>query len=283
MLRVTRARASISYMIEVEQIGKILKFRLARSLAGRSVYFTTAYYVDGFMVDTGCFFTVSELVASLDGLPVERVVNTHSHEDHVAANRALQQKFGADILAHPGALPYLAEPKRRRLRPYQLIMWGYPAPCNVAPIHDYVETTGHRFQVIHTPGHSSDHISLYEPHEGWLFTGDAYIGGRDKALRQDYNVWQIIESLKKLASLDANLLLPGSGTVRQDPTEELLEKARYLEEKGEQVWDLHQKGWSRRAIRRKLFGREGLIAYFTLGHFSGRNLVRSFLEDRARE
>jgi glyoxylase-like metal-dependent hydrolase (beta-lactamase superfamily II) len=270
-------------MIEVEKIGDIRKFKLARSLAGRSVYFTTAYYIDGLMVDTGCFFTVSELVASLEGLPVERIVNTHSHEDHIAANRALHEKFGAEILAHREALPYLAEPKRRHLRPYQLVMWGYPAACSGKPIGDFVETAGYRFQVIHTPGHSSDHICLYEPQEGWLFTGDAYVGGRDKALRLDYNVWQIIASLKKLASLNADVLLPGSGTVRHDPREELLGKIRYLEETGEKVWDLHQRGWSRRAIRRRLFGREMPIAYFTLGHFSGKNLVRSFLEDSGRD
>lgn len=270
-------------MIEIEDIGKIRKFKLARSLAGRSVYFTTAYYVDGLMVDTGCYFTVADLVGSLDGLPVERVVNTHSHEDHVAANSALQERFGVEILAHPEALPYLAEPRRRPLRPYQLVMWGYPARSKGTPIGDFVETSNHRFQVIYTPGHSFDHICLYEPQQGWLFTGDAYVGGRDRALRLDYNVWKIISSLKKLASLDAKILFPGSGTVRYDPRQELTEKIRYLEEKGEQVSKLHQKGWSRRAIRRKLFGPEMPIAYFTLGHFSGKNLVRSYLEDRCTD
>jgi glyoxylase-like metal-dependent hydrolase (beta-lactamase superfamily II) len=267
-------------VIEIEDIGKIRKFKLARSLAGRSVYFTTAYYVDGLMIDTGCYFTVAELVGSLDGLPVERVVNTHSHEDHVAANRALQERFEAEILAHSEALPYLAEPTRRRLRPYQLVMWGYPAPCRATPIGDFVETANHRFQVIYTPGHSSDHICLHEPQQGWIFTGDAYVGGRDRALRLDYNVWEIISSLKKLVALDARILFPGSGTVRHDPREELTEKIRYLEEKGARVLELRQKGWSRRAIRRKLFGSEMPIAYFTLGHFSGKNLVRSYLEDR---
>lgn len=244
------------------------------------MYYTTAYYVDGLMVDTGCFFTVPELMASLNGLTVERIVNTHSHEDHIAANAALQEKFGAQVLAHPEALPYLAEPRQRRLRPYQIVMWGYPAPCNGAPIGDFVETPNYRFEVICTPGHSSDHICLYERQQGWLFTGDAYVGGKDKALRLDYNVWQIIASLKKLASLDAKVLFPGSGTIRQDPREELIDKIRYLEEKGRQVLDLQDRGWSRRAIRRKLFGAEMSIAYVTLGHFSGKNLVRSYLEDR---
>ena len=267
-------------MIRVEQIGKIRKFKLARKIAGRGLYFTTAYYVDGLMVDTGCSFTVPELVSSLDGLAVERVVNTHSHEDHIGANAALQEKFGAQVLAHIEALPFLAAPKQRRLRPYQLVMWGYPAPSKGIAVGDFVETDSHRFQVIHTPGHSLDHICLYEPEQGWLFTGDAYVGGRDRALRLDYNVWQIIASLKKLASLDAKIIFPGSGTVRHDPHDELMDKIRYLEEQGEKVLELHHRGWSRRRIRLKLVGPEMPIAYYTLGHFSGRNLVRSYVEDR---
>ena len=77
------------------------------------------------------------------------------------------------------------------------------------------ETAHFRFEVIHTPGHSPDHVCFYESNQGWLFAGDAYIGGRDKALRRDYNVWQILDSLKKLARLDAQFIFPGSGTVRE--------------------------------------------------------------------
>ena len=49
-------------MIQVEQINEVRKFHLARSLIGRGFYFTTAYWVDGMMVDTGCAYTVQELV-----------------------------------------------------------------------------------------------------------------------------------------------------------------------------------------------------------------------------
>jgi len=267
-------------MIEVEQIGEVRKFRLARTISGRGLYFTAAYWVDGLMVDTGCAYTVHELLESLDDLPVRCIVNTHSHEDHIAGNAALQAKFGADVLAHPEALPILTQPRKRRLRPYQLVMWGYPEPSDGTAIGDFVQTERHRFEVMLTPGHSSDHICLYEPKEGWLFTGDVYVGGRDRALRLDYNVWQIIDSLKDLASLDVKILFPGSGTTRVSPRSELMRKIKYLEETGQQVLALHRQGWSRRRIRRRLFGGEMPIAYYTLGHFSGRNLVRSYIEDR---
>jgi len=185
-------------------------------------------------------------------------------------------------VAHEEALPILANPRLKPLRPYQRIMWGYPPPSKGAAIPSTLETRRYRFQVIHTPGHSSDHICLFEPRQGWLFTGDAYVGGFDRALRADYNVWQIIDSLKKLVSLDPKILFPGSGTVRENAREELTKKIAYLEEMGLRVHELYRKGWNRWSIRRKLFGPEMSIAYFTLGHFSGRNLVRSYIEDRPR-
>ena len=132
------------------------------------MYYTAAYWVDGLMIDTGCFYTVTELVSALEKLNVDRVVSTHSHEDHIGANAALAKRFGAEILAHPLAIPVLAVPRdQKHLNPYQVVMWGYPEPSFAVSIPDAIQTAHHHFNVIHTPGHSSDHICLYEPHEGW--------------------------------------------------------------------------------------------------------------------
>lgn len=266
-------------MIRVDQIGGVHKFLLARTLFGRGLYFTTAYYVDGLLIDSGCAHTVSEFVAALRDLPIQGLVNTHSHEDHVGANAELQRERGLTPRAHPLALPVLADPGRCRLRPYQLLMWGRPEASRPEPIGDEVRTPHHRFQVWHVPGHSPDHICLFEPDQGWLFTGDAYIGGRDRALRADYNVWKIIDSLRLMADLKPTVLFPASGNVRNDATAELKQKVEYLQETGRRVLDLHRQGVGRRRIRRTLFGSEMAIRYITLGHFSGKHLVRSYIED----
>lgn len=268
-------------MIEIEKIGEIRKFRLARSILGRPIYYTAAYYVDGMMIDTGCAYTEGELAAALEGLPLRQIVNTHSHEDHIGANAELARRFGAEIRAHPSALPILARPAGKTpLKPYQRLMWGYPEPSEGRAIGDAIETENHRFEVIHTPGHSPDHICLHEPETGWLFCGDAYIGGRDRSLRPDYNVWQIIGSLQELLALEVDLLFPGSGRVRRDGRRDLMQKIDYFLEVSDRVQDLHRRGLSYEKIGRRVFGREPSLYYVTLGHFSVRNLVRSFVEDR---
>lgn len=268
-------------MIHVETIGEVRKFRLARTLFGRSLYYTACYWIDGLVVDTGCAHTVDELVSELDGLSVERIVNTHSHEDHIGANAAIASKFNAVVSAHALALPVIEDPEGRQpLQAYRKVMWGCPDPSKGTELGDQVRTNHCTFEVVHTPGHSPDHVCLYEPEKGWIFTGDAYIGGRDRALRRDYDIWEIIESLKRIVKLDITCLFPGSGSVRRNPRDELAGKIGYLEETGERVLELYDRGIGPRHIYRRLFGREMPLSYFTLGHFSGKNLVLSYIENR---
>ncbi|RJR33397.1 MAG: MBL fold metallo-hydrolase [Desulfobacteraceae bacterium] len=268
-------------MIEVQRTADVRGFRMARNFFGRGIYYTAAYWVDGLLIDTGCAYTVDEFVSALRPYPVKLIVNTHSHEDHIGANRWFQDQQGVEIRAHESAITTIAEPRvEKRLRPYQQVMWGYPEPSAALPIGTTIETGKYRFEVIHTPGHSRDHICLYEPNQGWLFCGDAYVGGRDKALRADYNIWQILSSLKRMRDLDVSRIFPGSGRVRDEARKILQEKVEYLERTGERILSLSDKGWSHSRIRRELFGKEMLIAYYTLGHFSGRHLVRSYVEDR---
>lgn len=260
----------------------VTRFELARTIAGRGRYWTTAYVVDGLMVDTGCAFSAAQLVETLSDIPLTGVVNTHSHEDHIGANGHLQrQREGLEIRAHPLALPVLAEPRRKQpLQLYRRVMWGWPEPSQGLPISDgdKIKTDHFCFQVIHTPGHSPDHICLYEPDTGWLFTGDLFVGGKERALRSDYDVWGIISSLRRISALSITTLFPGSARVRESPAAELVAKISYLENLGEQVLTLYRQGRSVNSIVRELCGGPMLLEFITLGHFSRRALVLSYLE-----
>jgi glyoxylase-like metal-dependent hydrolase (beta-lactamase superfamily II) len=268
-------------MLKITPYGPITRFDLARTIAGRGRYWTTAYLVNGLMIDTGCAHTASELLLALADTPITHIANTHSHEDHIGANGPLQRQYpGLKILAHPLALPVLSDP--RRLQPLQLyrrIFWGWPEPCHGASLSDgdVIETGLYRFQVIYTPGHSPDHLCLYEPQHGWLFTGDLFVGGQDRALRAGYDIWQIIASLKKISRLPATILFPGSARVRSNPAQALGEKIAYLEALGAQVLALSRQGISVSQIVRQLCGGPMLVELFTLGHFSRRHLVLSYL------
>jgi glyoxylase-like metal-dependent hydrolase (beta-lactamase superfamily II) len=268
-------------MLKATTYGDVTRFDLARTLAGKGRYWTTAYLVDGWLVDTGCAFSAPELVKSLADKPLAGIVNTHTHEDHIGANGRLQrERAGLPIRAHPLALPVLADPRGRQpLHPYRRVMWGWPEPSQGQPVSDgeVIETGRYRFQVVYTPGHSLDHICLYEPEQGWLFTGDLFVGGRDRALREGYDIWAIIASLKRIASLPAKRLFPGSAHVRDNSAEAISSKIEHLEQLGERVLALHQQGRSVDQIVHALLGGPMLIEFITLGHFSRRWLVLSYL------
>jgi hypothetical protein len=50
------------------------------------------------------------------------------------------------------------------------------------------------------------------------------IGGKDRALREGYDIHQIITSLKELAGLPVSAIFSGSGTVREGGSKALQEK-----------------------------------------------------------
>lgn len=266
-------------MIHAEQVDTVIKFRMARDFLGRPAYWTAAYLADGLLVDTGCHFTARQLCAALRRETVRFIVNTHHHEDHIGANAEIAREHAATIYAHPLALPYLRDPSRIRLQLYRRVFWGWPVPSEGREVPREIFTERHRFQVIHAPGHSPDHIILYEPNTGWAFTGDLFIGGRDRAYRPDYDIQATLESLRKLAALDISYLFPGSGSVRPNPRQEILDKIAHLEELHARIHELHRRGLDEKRIARTLFGREGSLTYLTCGHFSGVNLVRVFLRD----
>ena len=169
-------------MLIATEFGPITRFDLSRTLLGKGRYWTTAYLVDGLLVDSGCAHTAGELLHYLKGKSVDIIVNSHSHEDHIGANGLLQQQNkDVQIMAHPSALDVLAKPAEMQpLHPYRRLFWGWPLPSTGVSLNDgqSIQTEHHRFDVLFTPGHSADHLCLHEASQGWLFTGDLFVGGK---------------------------------------------------------------------------------------------------------
>ena len=267
-------------MLTEERYQDVRVFTLCRPILGRPFYHTAAFYLDGLMVDAGCVYTVDELLAALAGSPVDTVVNTHSHEDHVAADAALRRRYGCPVLAHAETVPVLLNPALRgRLQFYRKVLWGSPEPVDAEVIGDQVEMAHGRFDVWHTPGHSPDHIILFDTERGWAFTGDLFVGGQDRAARPDANVADIIGSLRRLVAVEPEVLFPGSGSVRVKPVEELHQKIAYLEELRERVRILNGQGWTISEICKRLFKHRLGIEFITFGDFSSDNLVRACLKE----
>ena len=95
-------------MIHVEQQGSVLAIRMSRSFFGRPFWWTTAYWVDGLLIDTGPRFAARQLCQALQKLPVEKIVITHGHENQIGGLAALAQRYPqAKVYAARRTVPLL--------------------------------------------------------------------------------------------------------------------------------------------------------------------------------
>lgn len=85
---------------------------------------------------------------------VEQVVLTHCHSDHTALLSLIRKRYNPTVYAFS---PYL-EGVDHVLEHGQRLRMG-----------------DREFEVIHTPGHSEDSISLFNEEDGVLFVGDAQV------------------------------------------------------------------------------------------------------------
>lgn len=267
-------------MIDVVQHGGVRAIRMSRGLFGRPIYWTAAYWLDGLLIDTGPACTAAQLARLLSHLPVRQIAITHAHEDHIGGLSLLRRQFpDAMVYASRRAIPLIENPHRLEMQWYRKLLWGEPqAVQGVQPldnVEDRIATGEYIVRAIETPGHSSDHISYFEPRYRWLFSGDAFIGGRDVAWTPEFDLFGVVSSLRTLASLRPERLFPGSGTVRRTPLPDLYGKISALTHTAQEVSRLDRSGHTTGEIVDLLFEGEPRIKRWSMGHFSAANLVEA--------
>lgn len=137
-------------------------------------------------------------VLSREDADVVGVVATHHHADHAAACRRWAGLWGAPVMA---ASPRVAGPRGR-----------------VLADGDRVDLPGLRVDVVATPGHTRDHLSL-RVGTGGLLTGDHILGrGTTVVAHPDGDLSAYLDSLRRIVSLQADVLWPGHGpALAEDP------------------------------------------------------------------
>lgn len=266
-------------MIRAYDYGDLRYFRLGKPVLGRIYYWTGVYLIDGLLVDSGPPNLARQIRRLFKEINIRQAVVTHAHEDHCGNSRLLEEMLGIPSLAPEKALPSLAQ-TNWSLQLYRRVLWGTPRPFTAKPLGERLETENHRFQIISTPGHSDDHVVLYEPDRRWLFTGDLYLSPKLRVLRSDENLPRLIDSLRRVIALEPKVIYCQHRGRVENATQMLQQKLQYLLEIRGRIDELHQQGLTEPEIAAKLPGSDFYWRLGTFNHFSKLHFVQSSLRDR---
>ncbi len=192
------------------------------------------------VVDTGHRDDADELLsliqqAGVHVADISLIVNTHCHWDHHGGNAAIQTVSGAKVALGAKTAELFSHNN-------QYGMWsGYfgiemnhvTADWLLCP-GETVQLAGLPFEIIATPGHALDGISLYQPDYHLLICADVLLEGGDcgilnTAVHGPAALDAAIQTVQTLQQYHITITLPGHGNLITDTPGNLQALAHRLE------------------------------------------------------
>jgi len=161
-----------------------------------------------------------EFVAGPEGLagePLERLVNTHCHTDHMGGNAALADAYGCRIAVPIG--------EAKNLDPWtpatgSIAFFGHQADVfrfddTLSP-GDRFDGAGLEWHVHAAPGHDMEALMFFEPRHRLLVSGDALwengMGIVWPEIGANASIDASLETLSRIEALDPAVVIPGHGS-----------------------------------------------------------------------
>jgi len=178
---------------------------------------------------------------------VRWVVLTHTHPDHSPATARLVKATKAEVLAFGT--------KRDK-------DGGDFTIDRVLAEGDTVEGTEFGLDVLHTPGHSPNHLCFLLEEERVLFTGDTVLDGMYSVVSpgRGGDMAEYVKTLERLKRLRLSRIAPGHGDVIEEPRVRLDDYLAHRKQREQQVLRvLRKRGVAKvHEIVADLYGKDGL-------------------------
>ena len=165
---------------------------------------------------------------------------THSHVDHSPLSRQLKNETGASIIGF-GSADEARTSFMKRLSS-SLDLGGEEGIDKDLILDEKVydkqllERNNYIIEVVHTPGHLSNHICLSLKDRKALFSGDHVMGWATTLISPpDGDLGSFMRSLEKLSERDEQIYYPGHGKPLRDPRKMVLAQIAHRRDREEQI------------------------------------------------
>ncbi len=251
---------------------------------------------------------------------ITRVFISHSHPDHFSGLKLLRQYLGVKIVLTKGTASIIKEKKafskhhripgdslknerwpgsRRLLEAGKYILahliyrpfFGLTLLADPDEIIDdraEITINSERWKIFPSPGHASDHISLYNEKDGILFAGDNVIQSSTTWLGPpDSNLQDYLETLEHLLRLPRlKVIFSAHGRPVEQPRERIKKILKIRHQRLIEIKDLIEEskhGLTSNEVVRHLYKGEGRwkqklargIVFLMLEHLEERDQIRS--------
>ena len=158
---------------------------------------------------------VDALLAGLSGEQITHILVTHTHRDHSPAAAAVKAATGAPTY---GFGPH-AGGRRGEAGIEEGGDWDFTPDITIKD-GDEIAAAGWRFEAVHTPGHTSNHLCFALPDDGILFSGDHVMGWSTSVIAPpDGDMASYMASLDKLLQRRDSVYWPTHGPAITEPKE----------------------------------------------------------------
>jgi glyoxylase-like metal-dependent hydrolase (beta-lactamase superfamily II) len=231
------------------------------------------YIVDGVLIDAGSYKVVKQIKSLLQKEKINCAAITHVHEDHTGAAAWIKNNLKVPVYLHANSMDEAAIKSNVPL--YRKITWGNRDAFIADPMPQVIETKNFKIDVIESPGHHPDHVVFYEKSNGWIFTGDMYVGRKQAVALYDENISDSIKSLSKLVQLDVEKIFCGHSGIHSNGKEKLKSKLDFFLDIQDKVHTLKKDGLTLEEINKRLFPKKHPWEIMSRGEWSTYNIVKT--------
>lgn len=181
------------------------------------------------LIDTGSGGS-SEYIAKLKEVlsdsqsSIQEVLITHWHPDHVGGI--------VDILKSIDNSGHVKISKLPQEDVTEEISSNTEHRYNYLKDGEEIVTEGATLKVLHTPGHSTDHMIVYLKEENAVFSGDCILG-QGTAVFED--LYTYMKSLEVILNLSPCLIYPGHGPVIEEGVNKIKEYIQHRNTREKQI------------------------------------------------